>query len=180
MIWRQGRLVWRCKGAGLQWRGCFHEPGCNGSRCVHVAVLKMSLNTVGTTLSRTLWIRGSSTPSFPRSNRVNRLSSTCRVSGESKQGRDKTTEQSCGTRTDRPSDDVPSTDPPHRCTAADKKRPKEPLGSAGGTGVRRRSFTSRAPALDQKSYLWARYNETKRLVHGKQKVPSWSPSVPHV
>lgn len=30
-----------------------------------------------------------------------------------------------------------------------------------------RSFCSTAPQIDHKTYLWARYNEMKRLVHGK-------------
>lgn len=139
--------------------------------CVHVAAARMSLNTVGTALTRTVWTRGNRTPPFMRSPKVNRLSTTCWVSGERKQGREKTKEKSCGSCTDGPREDVPtSSEPPHRCTAGDKKRPQEPLGAPGVTGVRRRSYTSTAVPVDQKSYMWARYNDTKRLVHGKQRV----------
>lgn len=146
---------------------------CSRCRC------KMSLNTVGTALTRALWTRGNRTPPFVRSPKVNRLSTTCRVSGERKQGREKTKEKSCGSCTDGPGDDVPtSSEPPHRYTAGDKKPPQEPPGAPGVTGVRRRSHTSTAALVDQKSYMWARYNDTKRLVHGKQRVPSLC--VPHV
>lgn len=133
----------------------------------------MSLNTVGTALTRTLWTGGNRTPPFVRSPKLNRLSTTCWVSGERKQGREKTKEKSCESCTDGPRDDVPtSSEPAHRCTAGDRKRPQEPLGTPGVTGVRRRSYTSTAAPVDQKSYMWARYNDTKRLVHGKQRVPS--------
>lgn len=131
----------------------------------------MSFKTVGT-LTRTLWARGNKTPPLARSPRVNRLCTTCRISGGKKQGRDRTKEESCGSDSDRPTGDAPSpSDPPHRCTAGDKKRVKEPLGAPGVCGVRRRSFTSTAAPMDQISYLWTRYNDMKRLVHGKQRAP---------
>lgn len=123
-----------------------------------------SLNPAGTALARTLWTAGNRAPPFVRSPNVNRLSTTCTLSGDRAQ--DQTKEpQTFGSCSDRPGDDVPpSREPPQRCTAADK-RPKEPLGA---TGVRRRSYTSTAVPVDQKSYLWARYNDMKRLVHGKR------------
>lgn len=157
-------------------RVCFHSAACSSSSSVHVAAEKMSsLNTAGTALARTLWPKGNRTPPFVRSPKVNRLSTTCTAPGESKQGREKTKEQSCGTCSDRPGDDVPpSGEPAQRCTAAEK-RPKEPLGA---TGVRRRSYTSTAAPVDQKSYLWARYNDMKRLVHGKRSRGSPSFFVP--
>lgn len=131
----------------------------------------MSFKTVGT-LTRTLWARGNKTPPLARSPRVNRLCTTCRISGGKKQGRDGTKEESCGSDSDRPTGDAPSpSDPLHRCTAGDKKRAKEPLGAPGVCGVRRRSFTSTAAPMDQISYLWTRYNDMKRLVHGKQSPP---------
>ncbi|XP_044067368.1 5'-nucleotidase domain-containing protein 2 isoform X2 [Siniperca chuatsi] len=126
----------------------------------------MSLKTVGTTLTRTLWTTGNRTPPLARSPKVNRLSTTCRVTGERKQGREKTKEQSCSSDSDRPSGDAPtSSEPLRRCTTGDKKRPKDPVGAPGVTGERRRSYTSTAAPVDQKSYLWARYNDMKRLVH---------------
>lgn len=42
-----------------------------------------------------------------------------------------------------------------------KAKGEEALHKAG------RSFCSTAPQIDHKTYLWARYNEMKRLVHGK-------------
>lgn len=42
-----------------------------------------------------------------------------------------------------------------------KAKGEESLAKSG------RSFSSTAPQIDQKTYLWARYNEMKRLVHGK-------------
>ncbi|KAF3860782.1 hypothetical protein F7725_001037 [Dissostichus mawsoni] len=123
----------------------------------------MSFKAVGSALTRTLWTRGQRTPPAARSPKVNRLSTTCRVSGK-QQGCDKT--KSCSSDSDRRSGEgpSPSSDPPHRCTTADKKRPQEPVGAPGVTGVRRRSYTSTAP-VSQSTYLWARYNDTKRLVH---------------
>lgn len=156
------------------------------SACLHVSVaifssvyilhssLTMSFKVVGSALTRTLWTRGQRTPPAARSPKVNRLSTTCRVSGK-QQGCDKT--KSCSSDSDRPSGEgpSPSSEPPHRFTTADKKRPKEPVGAPGVNGVRR-SYTSAAP-VSQSTYLWARYNDTKRLVHGKQRVPTICPKV---
>ncbi|XP_056240116.1 5'-nucleotidase domain-containing protein 2 [Seriola aureovittata] len=126
----------------------------------------MSLKTVGTALSRTLWTGGNRTPPVARATKVNRLSTSSRVPGGKQQGTEKTKEQSCGSDSDRPGDDVqPLSESPHRCTTGEKKRSKEPVRAPGVTGVRRRSYTCTAAPVDQKSYLWARYNDTKRLVH---------------
>lgn len=139
----------------------------------------MSLKTVGTALTRTLWTTGNRTPPVARSPKVNRLSTTCRVSGGREQRSENAKEQSCGSVSDRPSVDVQSSsEPPFRRTAGDKKQCKEPVGAPGVTGVRRRSYTSNAAPMDQRSYLWARYNDMKRLVHGKHRVPPTPPSLP--
>lgn len=124
----------------------------------------MSLNPAGAAfLARALWTGGSRTPPFVRPSNVNRLSTTRSASGESHEKA-----ESCGSSSDRPGDDAPSSgEPPHKC----KKRLKEPPGAHGVSGVRRRSYTSKAAPADLKSYLWARYNDTKRLVHGKRRVP---------
>jgi len=139
----------------------------------------MSFKTVGTALTRTLWARGNRTPPVARSPKVNRFSTTCRGAAGTKQG-DNTAQQSCGSDSDRPSSEATvSSESPHRCGSGDKKRPKESVRAPGVTGVRRRSFTSKAAPMDQKSYLWTRYNDMKRLVHGKHRVPpllSWHPS----
>lgn len=145
--------------------------------------MKMSFKAVAATLTRTLWTKGHKTPPLARSPKVNRLSTTCRVSAAGAG-----IEQGCKEKTkigssDRPSGEVPSfTEPAHRCTTGDKKRPtgpKEPVGAPGvATGVKRRSHTSTAVPANSTSYLWARYNETKRLVHGKQRITSLFPKSP--
>lgn len=53
-----------------------------------------------------------------------------------------------------------SSSPAHRHHVVGKKRGEESIGASG------RSFSSTAPKIDPKIYLWARYNEMKRLVHG--------------
>ncbi|KAM9752670.1 5'-nucleotidase domain-containing protein 2 [Menidia menidia] len=124
----------------------------------------MSFKTVGTALTRTLWTRGNRTPPVARSPRANRLSSSCR--GAAGTGQVGEAKQSCGPDSERPNRDAPSSaEPPHRGGAAEKKRPKESAGAPGVPGVRRRSFTSNAAPRDQRSYLWTRYNDMKRLVH---------------
>lgn len=40
-----------------------------------------------------------------------------------------------------------------------------------------RSFSSTAPQIEQKTYLWARYNEMKRLVHGKSEEKSFCTTI---
>ncbi|XP_034552470.1 5'-nucleotidase domain-containing protein 2 [Notolabrus celidotus] len=123
----------------------------------------MSLKTVGTALTRTLWTRGNRTPPVIGSPKTSRLSSACREFGGGKQGHEK----SCSSNSEKPptADVTSSSEPPHRCTKGEKKRAKEPVGAPGVSGVRRRSYTSNAAPADQRSYLWARYNDMKRMVH---------------
>ncbi|XP_028308791.1 5'-nucleotidase domain-containing protein 2 [Gouania willdenowi] len=109
----------------------------------------MALKTVGTCLSRTLWAGSSSTP------RTNGLCSSSSLRGETKQGPESPKLQSSAKKEE---------EPPFKGTSADKKRPKEPT-AAPGASVRSRSYTSTAVPIDQKSYLWSRYNDMKRLVH---------------
>nr|XP_020467469.1 5'-nucleotidase domain-containing protein 2 [Monopterus albus] len=123
----------------------------------------MSLRRVGTALTRTLWTRENKSTPVATSSKVNGLCTTCKGA---QQGRGTTKEQSCSSDTGRPNGDVLcSSEQPHRCAAGEKKRSKEPAGAPGVTGVRRRSYTSTAAPVDQRSYLWTRYNDTKRLVH---------------
>lgn len=125
----------------------------------------MAFNTVAAVFSRALRSGGNGTPALLRSPKVNRLSTSCSLSGGNEQQREVT--KSSDSCPDRPGNDAPSSgEAANRCTPADKKRTKEPPGAPGVRGERRRSFTSAAPA-DTKSYMWARYNDTKRLVHGK-------------
>ncbi|XP_074499669.1 5'-nucleotidase domain-containing protein 2 [Sebastes fasciatus] len=133
----------------------------------------MSFKVVGT-LTRTLWTRGHSrTPPVARSHKVNRLSTTTcsRLSAGGKQSSERSQEQSCSSESDKPSGDVlpssssSSKEPPPPPHSGDKKRPKEPVGAPGVTGVKRRSYTSTAAPAKKSTYLWARYNDTKRLVH---------------
>lgn len=127
----------------------------------------MSLKSVGTALTRTLWSRGNRTPPLSRNPKVNRLSTTCGVLGGTNHG-DKSTHQSCKSDSDRPSGEAASPgEHPHKCASGDSKRPKDSMRGPGVTGVRRRSFTSNAAPMDQRSYLWTRYNDLKRLVYGK-------------
>uniref|UniRef100_A0AAY4DEJ2 5'-nucleotidase domain-containing protein 2 n=1 Tax=Denticeps clupeoides TaxID=299321 RepID=A0AAY4DEJ2_9TELE len=49
--------------------------------------------------------------------------------------------------------------PPHRHHVVGKKRSEESLTVSG------RAYSSTAPKINHKTYLWARYNEMKRLVH---------------
>lgn len=143
--------------------------------------LKMAFNAAAAVLGRALRSGGHGTPPLLRSPNANRLSSLsagfCRLSGGNQQQREVTkSPHSC---TDRPGKDAPpSGEAANRCTPADKKRPKEPPGAPGVRGERRRSFTSAAPA-DTKSYMWARYNDTKRLVHGKLRTRSLQQHIPH-
>uniref|UniRef100_A0A8C7XM08 5'-nucleotidase domain containing 2 n=1 Tax=Oryzias sinensis TaxID=183150 RepID=A0A8C7XM08_9TELE len=125
----------------------------------------MSLKSVGTALTRTLWSRGNRTPPLSRNPKVNRLSTTCGVLGGTNHG-DKSTHQSCRSDLDRPSGEAASPgEHPHKCASGDAKRPKDSIRGPGVTGVRRRSFTSNAAPMDQRSYLWTRYNDLKRLVY---------------
>lgn len=136
----------------------------------------MAFNTVAAVFSRALRSGGNGTPTLLRSPKVNRLSTSCSLSGGNEQQREVT--KSSDSCTDRPGNDAPSSgEAANRCTPADKKRTKEPPGAPGVRGERRRSFTSAAPA-DTKSYMWARYNDTKRLVHGKLRTRTFFPAHP--
>ncbi|XP_059190033.1 5'-nucleotidase domain-containing protein 2 [Centropristis striata] len=124
----------------------------------------MSFKAVGTAFTRTLLTSGHRTPPLAGSPKVNRLSTSCRVSAGGKQGSENI--KTCSSNSDTLSEDVPScSEPSHRCTTGEKKRAKEPAGAPGVTGVRRRSFTSTAAPSTLTSHLWARYHDAKRMVH---------------
>ncbi|XP_072305154.1 5'-nucleotidase domain-containing protein 2 [Eucyclogobius newberryi] len=119
----------------------------------------MSLKTVGSALSRSLWTRGTRTEL--RSSPGNRLSTTTSCgSTKEEQGCGKTKEQSCDCN-----NMCPSTDAPHRPPVGGNKKPEEPVGAPGVSGVRGRSYFTNAAPMDQRSLLWARYHDMKRLVH---------------
>ncbi|XP_054628426.1 5'-nucleotidase domain-containing protein 2 [Dunckerocampus dactyliophorus] len=124
----------------------------------------MSCKLVTTSFTRTLWTGGNRFPLLTRSTKLNRVCITHGVcTGQTLQGHDGTKESSCFSGR---SGDVPQcSEPPLRATTTARQLPEEPAGVPGVTGVRKRSYTSNAAPLDQKSYLWARYNELKRMVH---------------
>ena len=128
----------------------------------------MSLKRVSSVLGRSLWSSGSS---GSRSPAASGCSSVLRLSGAAgAAGGAGGAGGSSSSDPDRPGADVPSsTELPGA-----KKRPKGPVGAPGVGAVRRRSYTSVAAPLDKRSFLWARYSDLRRLVHGK------SPSDPRV
>lgn len=137
----------------------------------------MAFNTVAAVFIRALRSGGNGTPPMLRSAKLNGLTVSRTLSGGNQQDREVAKSSDPCTDTDRPGNDTPtSSEAAHKSTPADKKGTK---GAPGVRGERRRSFTSAAPA-DTKSYMWARYNDTKRLVHGKKSTPppftSTSPS----
>lgn len=124
----------------------------------------MAFNTVAAVLVRALRSGANGTPPLLRAAKLNGLSASRTLSGGNQQDRGVAKSSDSCTDTDRPGNDAPtSSEAAHRPTPADKNGAK---GAPGVRGERRRSFTSAAPA-DTKSYMWARYNDTKRLVHGK-------------
>lgn len=146
--------------------------------CVQTGRLRgfaMSLNTVGATISRSL--RATSN----RTAEVGRLSASRWASSDTSDGRAaKPGRQSQGK--------AGAPDGPGRATAAaaaaaassepQSPRRKKSKEHTGGPGVgRSRPFTSRALPSDHQSYLWARHNEMKRLVHGKR---TSCPSTPNL
>lgn len=163
------------RGYGQDVRTCFHLPVCKGFSFVHhVAALKMAFNVVAAVFGRALRSGGNGTAPLLRSPKVNRLSTSCRLSGGNQQQSEVT--KSSDSRTDRPGSDAPSSgEAANRCKPVDKTRTKE---APGVRGERRRSFTSAAPA-DTKAYMWARYNDTKRLVHGKLRTRTFHQHNPH-
>lgn len=127
----------------------------------------MSYKKVGTTLSRALWNNGSRTPPLARSSKVSAFSTRCELPGGQTSG-EKTfrNDQGCGSNSCTavaavPSSSTTATPAAHRHQVVGKKRYEESLAVSG------RSYSSTALKLDNKTYLWARYNEMKRLVHGK-------------
>ncbi|XP_056279635.1 5'-nucleotidase domain-containing protein 2 isoform X2 [Pseudoliparis swirei] len=122
----------------------------------------MSFKAVSAAVTRTLWTRGHGIPPLARSPKVNRLSTTCSLLTVRKQGGEPH-EQSCSADSDGANGDVHvSSEPPHRCNTGEEKRAK---GPAGVPDVKNRPNASTAAPVNKTSYLWARYNDTKRLVH---------------
>lgn len=167
------------RGCAQDVRTCFHLPVFKGSTFVHhVAASGMAFNAVAAVFSRALRSGANGTPPLLRSPKVNRLSTSRGLTGGDQQQREVT--KSSDSCTDRPGNDAPSSgEAANRCTSADKKRTREPPSAPGVRGERRRSFTSAAPA-DTKAYMWARYNDTKRLVHGKLRTRTFHQHIPHM
>lgn len=153
--------------ASLQ-RQQFRAPRCSCG--------KMAFNTVAAVFVRALRSGGNGTPPLLRSAKLNGLSASRTLSGGNQQDREVAKSSDPCTDTDGPGNDAPTSgEGARKSTPADKK------GAPGVRGERRRSFTSAAPA-DTKSYMWARYNDTKRLVHGKLSTPPppFTSTSPHV
>ncbi|XP_061530585.1 5'-nucleotidase domain-containing protein 2 [Phycodurus eques] len=120
----------------------------------------MSLKLAATSLTRTLWSGGSR----KRSPKVN---GACCVT---LRGHDGTKERSgCSGPSGGASvgDVQPRSEPPLRDTTPTHagQRAEEPAGAPGVTGARRRASTTATAPVDQKSYMWARYSDLRRLVH---------------
>lgn len=101
----------------------------------------MSLKKVGT-ITRALWNNGNRTPLVRSSNGS---STRCDVNGT--QGSEKhnhDNEQRCGSNSY-----------------------KSTTGAASSSAAHRKQVGTPTLKVDQKTYLWARYNEMRRLVHGK-------------
>lgn len=109
---------------------------------------RMSYKTAGI-LGRVLLQSGNRTPPLARSLKLQNYSkcSSCGVSNQ--EGKSKP----CTSAS-------PTSPAAHRHQVGGKKRTEETLTLSG------RSYSSTALKVDQKTYLWARYSEMKRLVHG--------------
>ncbi|KAG5282289.1 hypothetical protein AALO_G00054350 [Alosa alosa] len=114
---------------------------------------RMSYKTVGV-LGRALLQSGNRTPPLVRSRKLQNYSSKCSSCGVTNQeGKYKQTNgKPC-------SSGSPTSPAVHRHPVGGKKRTEEKLSLSG------RSYSSTALKVDQRAYLWARYNELKRLVH---------------
>lgn len=125
------------------------------ARCAQlVCSSRMSYKTVGV-LGRALLQSGNRTPPLVRSRKLQNYSSKCGSCGVTNQ-EGKREEKSC-----KPCASGPPTSPAiHRHAVGGKKRIEEKMTLSG------RSYSSTALKVDQRAYLWARYNEMKRLVQG--------------
>ncbi|KAG5837868.1 hypothetical protein ANANG_G00217590 [Anguilla anguilla] len=117
-------------------------------------------------LGRALWQRSNKTPPFPRSVKIQALACGSLGSGMSgnEGGKCCKSGPNCGSTqisaaAASPSQSPSPPSPAHRHQVVGKMRSEESLGVSG------RSYSSTAPQVDPKTYLWARYNEMKRLVH---------------
>lgn len=132
----------------------------------------MSLNTVGATISRSLRAT-STTRAAPlvRPPDVCRLSVSRWASTDGSEGRatvEGLQRQGDSAKPDGPGSETAASREPQgpRGPPGDKRKGKERAGTPGGG--KKRPFTSRALRVDCKTSLWLRYNEMKRLVHGKR------------
>ncbi|KAM9830124.1 5'-nucleotidase domain-containing protein 2 [Syngnathus typhle] len=117
----------------------------------------MSLKIATTSLTRALWSGGS------------RQQSPKRACCVTLRGHDGTKERSaCSSGGSRgPCGDAQPCSPGAPAAASDGQQAEEPAGAPGVTGAKRRASTSTSTIapLDQKSYMWARYADLRRMVH---------------
>ncbi|XP_061840360.1 5'-nucleotidase domain-containing protein 2 [Nerophis lumbriciformis] len=124
----------------------------------------MSFKQVSTSLSRTIWTTGGNR-NLARPPKLNGVNLTRAVStGRLVQSHDGTKEQT-SYLSEASSDGPQCSQPTLGASTAARQLSEEPAGASGVTGVRRQSFTTNAAPVDQKSYLWARYNDLRRMVH---------------
>lgn len=134
----------------------------------------MSLHTVGATISRSLRATSTTrTPPFVRPPDASRLAASRWASTDKSEGRaikEERQSQGDSTTPGGPHSEVPASREPQGlgCPPGDKSKAKEHTGAPRVGGGKKRAFTSRALRTDRKTSLWARYNDMKRLVHGKQ------------
>ncbi|KAM8829880.1 5'-nucleotidase domain-containing protein 2 isoform 1-T1 [Synchiropus picturatus] len=115
----------------------------------------MSLRTVASAV----WAMGSRPAT--RSPHLNTLSTSCAVSAGGQHGRGNPKESSRAEATVHSGELPRAREPPGAASPAAKRLAKP----GGAPSARTRSLSSTPAPLDQKSYLWARYNDMKRLVH---------------
>ncbi|XP_063063962.1 5'-nucleotidase domain-containing protein 2-like [Engraulis encrasicolus] len=113
----------------------------------------MSCKTFGV-IRRALLQSGNSTPPLVRSRKLPNVCNKCSSCGVSVQ--EKVDATPCCSSP--PAASVTAV-PRHQVGGKNKKRSEERLAVSG------RSYSSTALKVDQKTYLWARYSEMKRLVH---------------
>ena len=120
----------------------------------------MAFKKLGTSLSRALWNNGSRTPPPARSKKSNCVFTICDEYSGFQRAEEKKCE-GCESGSCRSDPAVLSPSAPSAPAVHSLKRPEEPVAVLG------RSYSSTALKVDHKTYLWARYNEMKRLVHGE-------------
>lgn len=158
LFWQVAAPAWG-KPGGILWQNCIFA-GVDKRYVYTVSLSVMSCQKIGT-LGRALCRKGRRTATLSAPSNIPAFACASLASSGLSLNGQKVCKSTASCDTEVNGSTGCQTAPASHAHQAGKKRGEDLLSRSG------RAFSSTAPKVDSKTYLWARYNEMKRLVHGR-------------